>query len=66
MDNQKSLEIISQMIADTSAQIESNSGKYFLAWGYTTVAVSIFEYFVMALHLNTALIWAWWLIPVIG
>ena len=66
MDNQKSLEIISQMIADTSVQIESNSGKYFLAWGYTTVAVSIFEYFVMGLHLNPLLIWAWWLIPVIG
>ena len=54
------------MIADTSNQIERNSGKYFLSWGYTTVAVSIFEYFVMCLHLNTALIWAWWLIPVIG
>ena len=66
MDNQKSLEIISQMIADTSNQIERNSGKYFLSWGYTTVAVSILEYFVMCLHLNTALIWAWWLIPVIG
>lgn len=66
MDREKSLEIISQMIADTSNQIESNSGKYFLAWGYTTIAVSIFEYFVMCLHLNPMLIWAWWLIPVIG
>lgn len=66
MDREKSLEIISQMIADTSNQIESNSGKYFLAWGYTTIAVSIFEYFVMCLNLNPMLIWAWWLIPVIG
>ena len=66
MDNQKSLEIISQMIADTSNQIERNSGKYFIAWGYTTIAVSIFEYFVMCLHLNPILIWAWWPIPVIG
>lgn len=66
MNGQKSLEIISQMIADTSVQIENNSGKYFLAWGYITIAVSIFEYFVMTLSLNPLFIWAWWLIPVVG
>ncbi|MBR7183243.1 MAG: hypothetical protein IKD41_04540 [Alistipes sp.] len=66
MDKQKSLEIISQMISDTSAQIESNSGKYFLVWGYTTIIISIFEYFVMILGLNPLFIWGWWLIPIIG
>jgi len=65
-DERRSLEIISQMIADTSRKIEQNSSLYFLAWGYTTVLVSIFEYFVWVADLNKSWLWAWWLIPVIG
>lgn len=66
IDERRSLEIISQMIADTSRKIEQNSSYYFLAWGYTTVLVSIFEYFVWVADLNKSWLWAWWLIPVIG
>ncbi len=67
IDEHRSLEIISKMIADTSAHIDSESGKYFLLWGYTTVIVSLFEYVAQLLHLPMHLcLWAWWLIPIVG
>ena len=66
IDERKSLEIISRMIADTSQKIEQNSSYHFLAWGYTTVLISVFEYFVWVADLNKSWLWAWWLIPVIG
>ena len=67
IDEHRSIEIISKMIADTTAHIDSESGKYFLLWGYTTVIISLFEYFAQVFHLPTSLcVWAWWLIPVVG
>jgi hypothetical protein len=39
IDEHRSIEIISKMIADTSAHFDSESSKYFLLWGYTTVIV---------------------------
>lgn len=67
IDEHRSLEIISKMIADTSAHIDNESGKYFLLWGYTTVIVSLFEYVAQLLHLPMHLcLWAWWLIPIVG
>lgn len=67
IDEHRSLEIISKMIADTSAHIDNESGKYFLLWGYTTVMVSLFEYVAQLLHLPIHLcLWAWWLIPIVG
>lgn len=67
IDEHRSIEIISKMIADTTAHIDSESGKYFLLWGYTTVIISLFEYFAQVFHLHTSLcVWAWWLILVVG
>lgn len=67
LDEHRSLEIISTMIADTSAHIDRTSGKYFLLWGYTTVIVSLFEYFAQLYIGNIELaLWAWFLIPVVG
>ena len=43
MDEHRSIEIISQMIAQTTADIDRHSGKYFLLWGYTTVIVTLCE-----------------------
>lgn len=67
LDEHRSLEIIRTMIADTSAHIDRTSGKYFLLWGYTTVIVSLFEYFVQLYLCNVQLaLWAWFTIPVVG
>lgn len=67
LDEHRSLEIISKMIADTSAHIDNESGKHFLLWGYTTVIVSLFEYVAQVLHFPMPLcLWAWFLIPVVG
>lgn len=67
IDEHRSLEIISKMIADTSAHIDNESSKYFLLWGYTTVVVTLFEYVGQLMHLPTPQIfWAWFLIPIVG
>lgn len=67
IDEHRSIEIISKMIADTSAHIDNESGKYFLLWGYTTVIISLFEYIAQVCHLPIPLcLWAWFLIPTIG
>lgn len=67
LDERRSIEIISQMIADTSAHIDRESGKYFLLWGYTTAIISLFEYVAQVAHLDMNIcLWAWWLIPVVG
>lgn len=67
VDAQRSLDIISRMIADTSAHIDSNAGRYCLAWGYTTVLVSIFEYVAQISGWNMHLcLWVWFLIPIVG
>lgn len=67
MDEHRSIEIISKMIAQTSADIDRESGKYFLLWGYTTVIVSLFEFFAQTAGLDRIVCaWCWWLIPLIG
>lgn len=67
MDEHRSIEIISQMIAQTTADIDRHSGKYFLLWGYTTVIVTLCEYFAYSSGADVSLCsWFWWLIPLIG
>lgn len=67
LDEHRSIEIITKMIADTSAHIDSYSGKYFLLWGYTTVIVSLFEYVAQVVGWPMEIcLWAWWLIPIVG
>lgn len=67
IDKHRSLEIISTMIAETSANIDRHSAKYFLLWGYTTVAVSLFEYLSQVNQwFMPHLLWVWFLIPAVG
>lgn len=67
LTEQQSLELITRMISDTRTRLARNSGAPFLIWGYATVAVAIFEYFVQSTFTDPApWLWAWWAIPVIG
>lgn len=66
LDEQRSLQIISQMIADTKSHIDNNSGKYFLLWGYTTVIITLLEYVVMTQYLPLTLTWGWFALPIVG
>lgn len=62
----ESLELITSMIKDSRARLARNSGTPFLVWGYITVAVSIFEYFVMAQQWPYGWTWMWFAIPILG
>ena len=67
LTEQQSLELITRMISETRTRLVRNSGTPFLIWGYATVAVAIFEYFVQSTFTDPApWLWAWWTIPVIG
>lgn len=67
LDEHRSLEIIRTMIANTKTHIDRTSGKTFLLWGYTTVLVSLFEYFVQLYMRDMKLaLWMWFLIPIVG
>lgn len=63
---EQSLELITSMIQDSRKRLAQNSGTPFLVWGYITVAVSIFEYFVIAQGWSPMLSWAWFAIPILG
>ena len=66
-DEKRSIEVISQMIAETSNDIDRESGKYFLLWGYTTSIVALFEYFMRVFYPEERLyLWVWFLIPIFG
>ncbi len=60
----ESLEIINSMIRDTRTQLTREAGVPFLIWGYTTVAVSLWEYAMHRLDLYWG--WGWFALPVIG
>ena len=67
LDEHRSIEIISQMINQTNADIDRDSGKYCLLWGYTTTIVALFEDFMQVLSpYKTICLWAWFLIPIVG
>lgn len=44
LNEQESLALITSMINDTRERLAENSGRPFLIWGYTSIAVSILEY----------------------
>lgn len=71
MENNKlseaqSLELIASMIQDSRSRLARNSGTPFLIWGYTTVAVSLFNALALYLGWSHAWAWSWFTIPVIG
>ena len=66
INEQESLELITLMIQNTRKKINENSGVPFIIWGYVTVIVSVFEFFVIYLNMNNNLMWGWFLIPILG
>ncbi len=62
----QSLELITSMIQDSRNRLAQNSGTPFLVWGYITVAVSLFEYFVTSQGWSYLWAWAWFAIPLLG
>ena len=63
LTEQQSLELITRMISDTRTCLARNSVRR-SSWGYATVAVAIFEYFVQSTFTDPApWLWAWWAIP---
>lgn len=66
MTEAQSLEMISQMINDSRHRLARNSGTPFLIWGYITVLVSLFEFFVVYFDLSKVLLFGWFAIPVLG
>ncbi len=62
----QSLELITSMIQDSRSRLARNSGTPFLIWGYTTVAVSLFNALALYLGWSHAWAWSWFSIPVIG
>ena len=62
----QSLELITSMIQDSRARLARNSGTPFLIWGYTTIAVSLFNALALYMDWSHSWAWSWFLIPVIG
>lgn len=66
LNEQESLALITSMINDTRERLAENSGRPFLIWGYTSIAVSMLEYAAQMLGWSNYWVLAWWLIPIIG
>ena len=66
LDAQQRLELITRMIRSTRQRLERHSGRPFLIWGYTTVAVSLLNYALNIAGADPAWSLTWFLIPVIG
>ena len=62
----QSLELITSMINDSRSRLARNSGTPFLIWGYTTIAVSLFNALVLYSGWSYAWAWSWFALPVIG
>lgn len=66
LNEQESLALITSMINDTRERLAENSGRPFLIWGYTTVAISLLEYTAHRLGWTEYAGLFWFFIPIIG
>jgi hypothetical protein len=66
LNEAESLELITSMIQDTRARLARNTGTPFLIWGYTTIAVSLFNALTLYLGWSHSWAWSWFAIPIIG
>lgn len=66
LNEEESLELISQMIRNTKHNLESGKGKPFLIFGYISIAVSIAVYALLVKTDSFYVNLLWWAIPVLG
>jgi len=66
INQQESLEIISEMISRTKQHLCIGSGNILLLWGYITVAVTILVWSMLLITHHPAVNWLWFLIWIIG
>ncbi len=66
LDAQESIELITRMIRNTRRRLERHSGRPYLVWGYTTVAISLLNYTLNVVGAAPEWSLTWLLIPVLG
>lgn len=66
LDAQESIELITRMIRNTRRRLERHSGRPYLVWGYTTVAISLLNYTLNVVGAAPEWSLTWFLIPVLG
>ena len=66
MNEEASLELISQMIRNTRRKLEDGNGISFLVWGYTTFVISLAVYFFIKTTGDYHYNFLWFLTPVLG
>jgi len=66
INQQESLEIISEMISRTKQSLCIGSGNILLMWGYVTVAVAVLVGAMLLITHNPAVNWLWFLIWIVG
>jgi len=66
LNEEASLELISQMIRNTRRKLEDGNGISFLVWGYTTFVISLAVYFSIKATGDYHYNFLWFLTPVLG
>jgi membrane protein len=66
LNQEESIELITQMITNSKRRLEVGSGNTFLVWGYVTAAVSLAVYLLVAYTGSYIWCWGWFSIPVFG
>ncbi|MDR2890054.1 MAG: hypothetical protein LBV18_00335 [Alistipes sp.] len=66
LTTEQSLALIARMIGDTRARLERNSGRPFLVWGYTVVAIALLNFWLRISQADPWWNMTWFLIPVVG
>ena len=66
LNEEASLELISQMIRNSRRKLEDGNGISFLIWGYTTFVISLSVYFFINATGDYHYNYLWFLTPVIG
>ena len=66
MNEQESLELISQMIRNTRRNLDGGSGNLFLLWGYVNAIVTMALAVVLSLTNDFVWMWGFFAIPLVG